>query len=181
MNKNNQVTGCVTQPFNNVDQINDLVNSHAGYAAKFAKNSKLPSHDALSVCLDALWIAAKNYNPEQGNFLPFARSIMRLRLADLSRKIFQTKKSSMIVFEPELEEPYIPMHDENSEIQHRVSAAIDQLPARQGFYIRKVYLEGYTHQEIADQFKVSRQASSTMIRRALINLKSALDTKIAHN
>ena len=102
MKINNLNIGCTLQPPLESDRINELVSTHASEAAKIAKASNLDFNEALSVCLDAMWSAAKKFDPSRGEFIIYARLFMRRRLTDLYRKLYLLKRSQTILYDTDV-------------------------------------------------------------------------------
>ena len=181
MKINKPNAGCHPQPLHDTARESALVDVHASYAAKMAGATDLPCHEALSACMDALWKATKTYDASRGEFLPYARTVMRRRLTDLRRKLHFSKQSQLIVFDSNTVDVVSDTFGCEYNGFPELYAALEQLPEKQEVHVRKVFLEGYTRLDVARERGVSRQASCAMLERGMENLRHTLNQNLINN
>ena len=58
----------------------------------------------------------------------------------------------------------------------RISACLDELEANRADAVRGAYLDGYSYQELAEQFSVPLNTMRTWLRRSLMSLRKCLET-----
>nr|WP_321462455.1 sigma-70 family RNA polymerase sigma factor [uncultured Cohaesibacter sp.] len=64
----------------------------------------------------------------------------------------------------------------SSETGARISACLDELEANRADAVRGAYLDGYSYQELAEQFSVPLNTMRTWLRRSLMSLRKCLET-----
>ncbi|WP_319411259.1 sigma-70 family RNA polymerase sigma factor [uncultured Cohaesibacter sp.] len=58
----------------------------------------------------------------------------------------------------------------------RISACLEELEANRADAVRGAYLDGYSYQELAEQFSVPLNTMRTWLRRSLMSLRKCLET-----
>ncbi|WP_114007719.1 sigma-70 family RNA polymerase sigma factor [Cohaesibacter intestini] len=63
----------------------------------------------------------------------------------------------------------------SAETGARITACLEELETRRADAVRGAYLEGYSYQELAEQFSVPLNTMRTWLRRSLISLRKCLE------
>lgn len=83
-------------------------------------------------------------------------------------------KHKLIYLEYEISEMIETKTNDTSELEKKISDAIEKLPPEMQKIFRLKYLEGFKVKEIAAQFQISENTVKTQIKRAKISLRQTL-------
>jgi RNA polymerase sigma factor (sigma-70 family) len=130
--------------------------------------------------LTNVWRNAEKYSPELASVSTWIFTIARNQRIDMLRKLNRTKAEIVIETE-ELWE--IPTEDttivsiQNLSTEKFVKQSIDKLPEEQMIALRKVYYEGKTHEEVAEELQIPLGTVKGRIRLSLQKLRVMFEAK----
>lgn len=125
-----------------------------------------------------VWRNADKYSESLASVSTWIFTISRNQRIDLLRKMNRTKAEIVI----ETEELWqIPMEDttvrsiQNASTEKCIRESIDTLPEEQMIAVRKVYYEGKTHQEVAEELNIPLGTLKGRLRLSLKKLRVMLE------
>ena len=125
-----------------------------------------------------VWRNADKYSEALASVSTWIFTISRNQRIDLLRKMNRTKSEVVI----ETEELWqIPMEDttvrsiQNASTEKCIRESIDTLPEEQMIAVRKVYYEGKTHQEVAEELNIPLGTLKGRLRLSLKKLRVMLE------
>ena len=125
-----------------------------------------------------VWRNADKYSEALASVSTWIFTISRNQRIDLLRKMYRTKAEVVI----ETEELWqIPMEDttvrsiQNASTEKCIRESIDTLPEEQMIAVRKVYYEGKTHQEVAEELNIPLGTLKGRLRLSLKKLRVMLE------
>ncbi|ARU27820.1 sigma-70 family RNA polymerase sigma factor [Cellvibrio sp. PSBB006] len=125
-----------------------------------------------------VWRNADKYSEALASVSTWIFTISRNQRIDLLRKMNRTKAEVVI----ETEELWqIPMEDttvrsiQNASTEKCIRESIDTLPEEQMIAVRKVYYEGKTHQEVAEELNIPLGTLKGRLRLSLKKLRVMLE------
>ena len=124
-----------------------------------------------------VWQRAHQFDPKKASPSTWIFTIARNRRIDAARRAPQAE------FRPEEEATRIPREEpEFSEaeialVREKLERAIDELPPEQAEVLRRFYMEGRTHSEIADALGLPLGTVKSRIRLALEKLREKLGAR----
>ena len=125
-----------------------------------------------------VWRNADKYSEALASVSTWIFTISRNQRIDLLRKMNRTKAEVVI----ETEELWqIPMEDttvrsiQNASTEKCIRESIDTLPEEQMIAVRKVYYEGKTHQEVAEELTIPLGTLKGRLRLSLKKLRVMLE------
>ena len=125
-----------------------------------------------------VWRNADKYSEALASVSTWIFTISRNQRIDLLRKMNRTKAEVVI----ETEELWqIPMEDttvrsiQNASTEKCIRESIDTLPEEQMIAVRKVYYEGRTHQEVAEELNIPLGTLKGRLRLSLKKLRVILE------
>lgn len=125
-----------------------------------------------------VWRNADKYSESLASVSTWIFTISRNQRIDLLRKMNRTKAEVVI----ETEELWqIPMEDttvrsiQNASTEKCIRESIDTLPEEQMIAVRKVYYEGKTHQEVAEELNIPLGTLKGRLRLSLKKLRVMLE------
>lgn len=130
--------------------------------------------------LTNVWRNAEKYSPELASVSTWIFTIARNQRIDMLRKLNRTKAEIVIETE-ELWE--IPTEDttivsiQNLSTEKFVKQSIDKLPEEQMIALRKVYYEGKTHEEVAEELQIPLGTVKGRVRLSLQKLRVMFEAK----
>lgn len=137
---------------------------HRPIALAIARDFRVPGLDPDDVrqeALVALWMACREYDRDRGPFPPFARLVVRRRMADLLEHAARQKRTARVAYEVD---PPAPDQSEGREQLRLVVGALDTLTDRERAAVRD-HLNG--------RAATSSKAHETALWRARRKLKAA--------
>lgn len=157
--------------------------AHFGPRIKaYAINQGFSQHAEVLVqeVMISVWRNAARYSAELASVATWIFTIARNQRIDILRKLNRTKAEVVI----ETEELWqIPTEDttifsiQNLSSQKFINSAIDQLPEEQMIALRKVYYEGKTHEEVAEELQIPLGTLKGRIRLSLKKLRVLFEAK----
>ena len=130
--------------------------------------------------LTNVWRNADKYSPELASVSTWIFTIARNQRIDMLRKLNRTKAEVVL----ETEELWqIPTEDttifsiQNLSTEKFVKHSIDKLPEEQMIALRKVYYEGKTHEEVAEELQIPLGTVKGRIRLSLQKLRVMFEAK----
>lgn len=130
--------------------------------------------------MTCVWRNADKYNEDIANISTWIFTIARNQRIDILRRMNRT--SSEVVIETE-DLWQIPTEDttvlsiQQMSTERFVKKSIDSLPEEQMIALRKVYYEGKTHEEVAEELNVPLGTLKGRIRLALQKLRMIFEAK----
>ncbi len=142
------------------------------------------AHDAEEVVADVfhqVWNRAAQYNAERGSVTRWLLVIAYTRAVDLKRRLSDRDKTQPL-HPDESETPY-PEREERGVVDlldamtsgSAIHVALSGLKEQQRELIRLAFLEGLSHQEIAERTGIPLGTVKSHIRRGLIELRGKLE------
>lgn len=141
------------------------------------------AEDILQEVFMQIWKKAPTYNGELGSPKTWLLRMTQNKAIDLIRsKRYQQKKQEAFSLDDQDEPGVAISHSENStwgavlQQDHSVYLfqALKKLPIEQRHLIEKAFLEGYTHQELAEAMAIPLGTIKTRIRTGMITLRKEL-------
>jgi RNA polymerase sigma-70 factor (ECF subfamily) len=162
------------------DHFMDLYSQHAASARALASRLMFDSFEAEDVVQDVfmtLWRRPERYDPDRGTGRAWLLTVVRNRSMDHLRRRHRKPYEDVADLADRLPDPHLPdVLDEmeasarNNHLWHLV----DELPPSQADLIRRVYVSGQTHQEIARETGLPLGTVKSRIRLGLDKLRCAL-------
>jgi RNA polymerase sigma-70 factor (ECF subfamily) len=127
-----------------------------------------------------VWRNAEKYSPELASVSTWIFTIARNQRIDMLRKMNRTKAEIVIETEDLWQ---IPTEDttifsiQNLSTEKFVKQSIDKLPEEQMIALRKVYYEGKTHEEVAEELQIPLGTLKGRIRLSLQKLRIMFEAK----
>ena len=146
----------------------------------YANNQGFGQHAEVLVqeVMTNVWRNADKYSESLASVSTWIFTISRNQRIDLLRKMNRTKAEVVI----ETEELWqIPMEDttvrsiQNASTEKCIRESIDTLPEEQMIAVRKVYYEGKTHQEVAEELNIPLGTLKGRLRLSLKKLRVMLE------
>jgi len=141
------------------------------------------AEDILQEVFVLIWKKSPTYNSELGSPKTWMLRMTQNKAIDLIRsKRFQQKKQEAFSLDDQEEPRALLGHSENStwnmvmQQDHHIFLfqALKKLPAEQRYLIEKAFLEGFTHQELADTMAIPLGTIKTRIRTGMKTLRHEL-------
>ena len=148
----------------------------------YAINQGFSQHAEVLVqeVMTNVWRNADKYSPELASVATWIFTIARNQRIDILRKLNRTRAEVVI----ETEELWqIPTEDstifsiQNLSTEKFVQHSIAQLPEEQMIALRKVYYEGKTHEEVAQELQIPLGTVKGRIRLSLQKLRVMFEAK----
>lgn len=122
-----------------------------------------------------VWNKADNYNPALAGASTWIFTIARNCRIDLIRRNQRHSyplEADELLYELEDEDGIAPFQAvQQQNLERDIRACLDQLPHEQAQIIAKVYMEGKSHQEVADELDLPLGTVKSRVRLALTKLK----------
>lgn len=163
-----------------------LIRNHLLFAmlqAKATVNGELPEDEVTSAANFAVMKAFKLFNPNRGTrFTTYLRPFIRGEVASLWRSKFSCgvldPSSSASLVENSAtsaqvldESPTVEEIDLKKFNRLALAKAMARLPKRDAEFLRLYYVEGFTYERIAKQFKMTRQNVQAFHARSIAKLR----------
>jgi RNA polymerase sigma-70 factor (ECF subfamily) len=129
------------------------------------------AEDALQETFLRLWASAGHYDPARGHALAWMARIMRNVAIDHLRRTRQAQR----YFVAGEEAPDVSIDPEPVEDRLDLDGALGELPPEQRDTIRKVVIEGWTHEEVAMQEGIPLPTIKSRAQRGLRRLRTTLE------
>lgn len=148
----------------------------------YAINQGFSQHAEVLVqeVMTSVWRNADKYSESLASVSTWIFTIARNQRIDILRKLNRTRAEIVI----ETEELWqIPTEDttifsiQNLSTEKYVKAAIDKLPEEQLIALRKVYYEGKTHEEVAEELNIPLGTVKGRLRLSLQKLRVMFEAK----
>lgn len=124
-----------------------------------------------------IWDKIEAYDSSKGKLFTWMLNIARNHAIDKTRskEINKERKTSGI-------ENVVSRIENEGHIEQRVDAIgvreiLEPLPAEQKFVVEKLYLEGYSQSEVAEEFNIPLGTVKTRLRLAMQQLRSTLGVR----
>lgn len=121
----------------------------------------------------AIWLAWERYDPQKGDFEPYASKSIRGALLDELKKSIQYEELQIPTEDSQLQMYLDSMEDErNINILEQLTEEINGIEKK---ILRAYYFEGNTHKEIANELNMSTAALQKKKSRLLKRLRKVLN------
>jgi RNA polymerase sigma factor (sigma-70 family) len=144
--------------------------SHAG-----ALNAN-QAEELIQEAMLKVWNKAKYFDPEKASASTWIYTIARNTRTDMLRRRNSNEVeliSEDIWPDDEEREPFSVLQQRRAEIA--VRTGLSQLPAEQAQVLLKVYMEGKSHTEVADELRLPLGTVKSRVRLAMQKMKLTLD------
>jgi RNA polymerase sigma factor (sigma-70 family) len=134
----------------------------------------LIADDLTQEVMIRIWLKAGSYNPRLANLNTWVFTLARNCRIDYLRRNgrFNSAIDPTYIYEDledETADPFQLVHQNH--LQKTIGAALDQLPLQQSQILKKVYLEGKSHQQTSDDLNLPLGTVKSRVRLALKKLK----------
>lgn len=148
----------------------------------YAINQGFSQHAEVLVqeVMTSVWRNADKYSSSLASVSTWIFTITRNQRIDILRKLNRTRAEIVIETEDLWQ---IPTEDtticsiQNLSTEKFVKSAIDKLPEEQMIALRKVYYEGKTHEEVAEELKIPLGTVKGRLRLSLQKLRVMFEAK----
>ncbi len=148
----------------------------------YAVNQGFSQHAEVLVqeVMTSVWRNADKYSESLASVSTWIFTITRNQRIDILRKLNRTRAEIVIETEDLWQ---IPTEDtticsiQNLSTEKFVKAAIDKLPEEQMIALRKVYYEGKTHEEVAEELNIPLGTVKGRLRLSLQKLRVMFEAK----
>lgn len=148
----------------------------------YAVNQGFSQHAEVLVqeVMTSVWRNAGKYSESLASVSTWIFTITRNQRIDILRKLNRTRAEIVIETEDLWQ---IPTEDtticsiQNLSTEKFVKAAIDKLPEEQMIALRKVYYEGKTHEEVAEELNIPLGTVKGRLRLSLQKLRVMFEAK----
>ncbi|HCS64694.1 MAG TPA: RNA polymerase subunit sigma-24 [Cellvibrio sp.] len=148
----------------------------------YAINQGFSQHAEVLVqeVMTSVWRNADKYSASLASVSTWIFTITRNQRIDILRKLNRTRAEIVIETEDLWQ---IPTEDtticsiQNLSTEKFVKAAIDKLPEEQMIALRKVYYEGKTHEEVAEELNIPLGTVKGRLRLSLQKLRVMFEAK----
>jgi len=148
----------------------------------YAINQGFSQHAEVLVqeVMTSVWRNADKYSESLASVSTWIFTISRNQRIDILRKLNRTRAEIVIETEDLWQ---IPTEDtticsiQNLSTEKFVKAAIDKLPEEQMIALRKVYYEGKTHEEVAEELNIPLGTVKGRLRLSLQKLRVMFEAK----
>lgn len=140
------------------------------FMAKFpSSNTHQMIEELIQEVMIKIWQKASSYNPEKAAASTWIFTLARNTRIDMLRRQNKHNKTSSIeaedIWEPSTDEgPYTFLTKKRNELD--IKASLDLLPIEQQTVIRKVYMEGKSHTEVAQELELPLGTVKSRVRLA---------------
>lgn len=144
-----------------------------GVISRIIKNEDVAEEILQDVFLK-VWHRIDSYDSLKGRLFTWMLNIARNQAIDKTRsgEFTKEKKTNTI-------EDYVTTLEGKDSNQQSVDAiglaeVLDKLPEEQKFIVTQLYLKGYTHSEVAEEFNIPLGTVKTRLRLAMLALRTEL-------
>ena len=160
------------------DAFCDLFDHYApllrAYSLARDPGADLVADDLAQEVMSRIWLKADSYNPRLANLNTWVFTLARNCRIDYLRRNgrFVSEIDPSEIFNDIEDEAPGPLQLVQQEREHRdLGSAIDRLPREQADILRKVYLEGKSHQQSSEELKLPLGTVKSRVRLALKKLE----------
>jgi RNA polymerase sigma-70 factor (ECF subfamily) len=170
------------EPFKPPDHFMELYAKHADSARALASSLLFDRCEAEDVVQDVfltLWRRPERFDPQRGTGRAWLLTVVRNRSLDhLRRRCFRPREDVAELAErlPDPHSPDVLEELEAAARNDRLWQLVDALPAAQADLIRRAYVIGRTHQEIASETGLPLGTVKSRIRLGLDKLRYSMRT-----
>lgn len=160
-----------------------LYNYFAPRIKAYAINQGFSLHAEVLVqeVMTNVWRNADKYSPSLASVSTWIFTITRNQRIDLLRKLNRTRAELVIdtedLWQIPTEEDTTVYSIQNLSTEKFVNQSIDKLPEEQMIALRKVYYEGKTHEEVAEELNIPLGTVKGRLRLSLQKLRVMFEAK----
>jgi RNA polymerase sigma factor (sigma-70 family) len=160
-----------------------LYNYFAPRIKAYAINQGFSLHAEVLVqeVMANVWRNADKYSPSLASVSTWIFTITRNQRIDILRKLNRTRAELVIetedLWQIPTEEDTTVYSIQNLSTEKFVNQSIDKLPEEQMIALRKVYYEGKTHEEVAEELNIPLGTVKGRLRLALQKLRVMFEAK----
>lgn len=147
-----------------------------GVISRIIRNEAIAEEVLQDVFLK-IWDRISFYDPSKGRLFTWMVNVARNQAIDRtrSREISNERKTTEL-------ESIVSIAEQRGGIESDTDTIglveiLNKLPEEQRFVISQLYLKGYTHRELSDEFDIPLGTVKTRLRLAMKELRSILDIK----
>jgi len=135
------------------------------------------AEEVLQEAFITVWHRAGTYNPTLASANTWLTTLVRNRIIDRLRQRRESTSTETLDLEHLPDEAQGPAaHAEASENAVRLERCLDQLDAKYSRSVREAFFTGATYKELAMRTQVPLATMKSWIRRALMQLRTCLET-----
>lgn len=145
-----------------------------GTAERIIQNEEVTSEVVQDIFMK-IWTRIDQYDPKKGRFFTWMLNMTRNAAIDKvrSKEINRSAKTDSI-------DDYVYTIDSQNKTELSIDSIgvkelMNDLAEEQRFILLKVYFEGFTHSEIADEFDIPLGTVKTRLRSALKHLRKRIE------
>lgn len=145
-----------------------------GTAERIIQNEEVTSEVVQDIFMK-IWTKIDQYDPKKGRFFTWMLNMTRNAAIDKvrSKEINRSAKTDSI-------DDYVYTIDSQNKTELSIDSIgvkelMNDLVEEQRFILLKVYFEGFTHSEIADEFDIPLGTVKTRLRSALKHLRKRIE------
>lgn len=145
-----------------------------GTAERIIQNEEVTSEVVQDIFMK-IWTRIDQYDPKKGRFFTWMLNMTRNAAIDKvrSKEINRSAKTDSI-------DDYVYTIDSQNKTELSIDSIgvkelMNDLVEEQRFILLKVYFEGFTHSEIADEFDIPLGTVKTRLRSALKHLRKRIE------
>src|SRR5712692_1165968 len=171
---------CVLPPMSPLQYVPNLYSQHADSARALASRLLVDRCEAEDVVQDVfltLWRRPERFDPERNTGRSWLLTVVRNRSLDHLRRRCYKHNEDVSDLAERLPDPHSPDIADDLDAAARNEALwqlVDALPPTQADLIRRAYMSGQTHQEIACQTGLPLGTVKSRIRLGLDKLRCAM-------
>ena len=135
------------------------------------------AEDVLQEAFVSVWRRANRYNPSLGGANTWLTAVVRNRAIDRLRQRRETTNADPLEFERVPDASHGPAaHAMASADYLRLERCLEQLDPKYSRAVRAAFFTGATYKELAERGQVPLATLKSWIRRALLQLRTCLET-----
>lgn len=144
-----------------------------GVISRIIKNEDVAEEILQDVFLK-VWHRIDSYDSLKGRLFTWMLNIARNQAIDKTRSGEFTKEKKTNTIEDYVTTPEGKDSNQQSVDAIGLAEVLDKLPEEQKFIVTQLYLKGYTHSEVAEEFNIPLGTVKTRLRLAMIALRTEL-------
>ena len=133
------------------------------------------AEEALQESFVSIWSNAHRFEPERGSVMTWMVTIVRNRAFTLLRRRHPRAEAMAAAEDVPAAAPDPLESALRSSALRALATCLERLEPKQRMTIQLAYLQGYTHQELAQRLSAPLGTVKSWIRRGLVSLKDCLD------
>ena len=138
-------------------------------------NDQADAENLLQDCFVKIWLNIHTYESSKGRFATWLINIARNTAIDFTRSKFYSQKRKNQNIDYLVSSAFDVSHTPIAPETIGLRQFVDTLPAQNRQVIEWMYFQGYTQQEIADEFNIPLGTVKTRARLALLELRQYFD------